>query len=108
MTDDITRMKNAITMVRSLIMSADNKSEIDLYASALEAVIRGAAIDAQYIIKVKHMKDNDDGTDEPAPEAKEVEESKEDPEIEPEEKKRRGRPPKNPMKQAQSLPEMNF
>lgn len=111
-TNQAVRLKNATTMVRAFIMNAESKSELDLYAKAMESAIRGAVIDAQNMITIKCMSEDEEeieptiplieeDVEEPEEEPEEQEEETEEPKEEPKEEKRhRGRPPKNPMKQA--------
>lgn len=108
-TNQAVRLKNATTMVRAFIMGAESKSELDLYTKAMESAIRGAVIDAQNMITIKCMSEDEEEIEPTIPlieedveePEEEPEEPKEEPEEEPKEEKRhRGRPPKNPMKQA--------
>lgn len=108
-TNQAVRLKNATTMVRAFIMNAESKSELDLYAKAMESAIRGAVIDAQNMITIKCMSEDEEEIEPTIPLIEEdVEEPEEEPEEETEEeteepkeeKRHRGRPHKNPMKQA--------
>lgn len=101
-TSQIGRLKNATAMIRGFILNAKSKSELDAYAKAMEQVISGAVIDAQNMLTIKYMQEDEE---EVFPSIQQAEEEKEEPEEkepgeEPQEKRRRGRPPKNPMKQA--------
>lgn len=79
--------------LRGFIMSAEDKSEIDMFKKIINDTVQGAAIDAMNLLMMKSMekKEEEPQTDETAI----IEEAKEE---EPEKvesfPKRRGRPPK--------------
>lgn len=98
-TSQIGRLKNATAMIRGFILNAKSKSELDAYAKAMEQVISGAVIDAQNMLTIKYMQEDEEEVFPSIPQVEEEPEEKE-PGEEPQEKRRRGRPPKNPMKQA--------
>lgn len=98
-TSQIGRLKNATAMIRGFILNAKSKSELDAYAKAMEQVISGAVIDAQNMLTIKYMQEDEEEVFPSIPQVEEKPEEKE-PDEEPQEKRRRGRPPKNPMKQA--------
>lgn len=98
-TSQIGRLKNATAMIRGFILNAKSKSELDAYAKAMEQVISGAVIDAQNMLTIKYMQEDEEEVFPSIPQVEEEPEEKE-PDEEPQEKRRRGRPPKNPMKQA--------
>lgn len=98
-TSQMGRLKNATAMIRGFILNAKSKSELDAYAKAMEQVIRGAVIDAQNMLTIKYMQEDEEEVFPSIPQVEEKPEEKE-PGEESQEKRRRGRPPKNPMKQA--------
>lgn len=101
-TSQMGRLKNATAMIRGFILNAKSKSELDAYAKAMEQVISGAVIDAQNMLTIKYMQEDEEEVFPSIPQVEEEEEKPEEkePDEEPQEERRRGRPPKNPMKQA--------
>lgn len=76
-TNQIGKLKNATAMIRGFILNAKSKSELDAYAKAMEQVISGAVIDAQNMLTIKYMQEDEE---EVFPSIPQVEEEEEKPE----------------------------
>ncbi len=86
------KLRNVMPSLRGFIMSAEDKSELDMFKKTIEDAVQGAAIDAMNLLMMKSMEKKEElETDETAI----IEETKEE---EPEKvesfPKRRGRTPK--------------